>query len=151
MCVCVCVCVCVVPACADNQIGVDRPLSSVQSVHKRLLLCCAHLHDIPPDWREVKGEEGDRRAGRERERERERKRERENKGFSRCGRNEGREDERRMLLEMNTLLYFEQKNASPYSPIHLSRPRPPSSYPQRSSDHSLVQSARVDTARSYSH
>lgn len=55
-----------VPACTDDQVRVDSPLSSVQSVHKCLLLSCAHLHDIPPYWSEVNRVEGDGRAGRER-------------------------------------------------------------------------------------
>lgn len=44
----------------------DSPLSLVQSIHKCLLLRCAHLHDIPPHCSEVNGVEEDRRAGRER-------------------------------------------------------------------------------------
>ena len=54
-----------VPACTDDQVRVDGPLCSVQSVHKRQLLSCTHLHDIPPYWSEVNGVEEDGRAGRE--------------------------------------------------------------------------------------
>ena len=141
-----------VPSCADDQVGVDGPLRLVQSTHKRLLLSCAHLHDVPPYLSEVNG--GRRRQG-------------------------GQEERRKRLLKINIYISFFPDNKcfrhsldSCLSP-HLWGPteilnwtvgifffffrvasadlgQHPLSYPQRSSDHSSVQSARVDSGRSCS-
>lgn len=44
-----------IPSCTDDKVRVDSPLSLVQSIHKCLLLSCAHLHDIPPYCSTING------------------------------------------------------------------------------------------------
>lgn len=56
----------------------DSLLSLVQGVHKCLLLSCAHLHDIPPDWRDVIGVE--------------------NEGLLRYGRSQGRKSRQESVI-----------------------------------------------------
>lgn len=86
-----------VPACADDQVGVHRPLGLVQSVYESPLLGRTHLHDVPPYWSEVNGGRS-RREGRKRE-----------DGVVEMTEDQRKRGRKKMLLKINTDISFPEQ------------------------------------------